>query len=35
MARSSGRRIRNKTPEKIVGVRQLDPKQLRNRFAPL
>ena len=35
MARSSGRRIRNKTPEKIVGIRQLDRKQLRNRFAPL
>ena len=35
MARSSRRRGRKTAPEKVVAIRQLERKQLRNRFAPL
>jgi len=35
MARSSRRRGRKTTPEKVVAIHQLERKQLRNRFAPL
>jgi trimethylamine--corrinoid protein Co-methyltransferase len=35
MARTSRRRGRKTTPEKVVAIRQLERKQLRNRFAPI
>ena len=35
MARTSRRRRRKTIPEKVVAIRQLERKQLRNRFAPL
>jgi trimethylamine--corrinoid protein Co-methyltransferase len=35
MARSSRRRGRKTAPEKTVAIRQLESKQLRNRFAPI
>ena len=35
MARSSRRRGRKTVPEQVVAIRQLERKQLRNRFAPL
>jgi len=35
MARTSRRRGRKTVPEKVVAIRQLERKQLRNRFAPL